>query len=308
MRVVITGGSGLIGRGLVRSLSADGHESIILSRSPGNVLNLPAGAEAVYWDGETTEGWGRYVDGADAVVNLAGESIAGSGLLDVRWTSARRRRILESRITAGRVITAAIKEAKTRPGVLLQASAVGYYPTHTDDRDVAETDPAGRGFLADVVKDWEASTKATEKLGVRRVLLRTGVVLSPRGGALPRQMLPFKFFAGGPLGSGEQWFPWIHLQDHVAAMRFLMAHEDASGVFNLSAPNPVRNAEFSKALGKAMGRPSAIPVPAFVFELMFGEAATVLLEGQKAVPKRLQELGFTFEFPEVGPALEDLLQ
>ncbi len=307
MRVVITGGSGLIGRGLVRSLAADGHESIILSRAPGNVLNLPAGAQAVYWDGETSQGWGHYVDGADAVVNLAGESIAGSGLLDVRWTPARRRRIRDSRVAVGRAVTAAIKEAKQRPPVLLQASAVGYYPTHTDDRGVTETDPPGNDFVAGVVKDWEASTKAVERLGVRRVLLRTGVVLSVRGGALPRQMLPFRFFAGGPLGSGEQWYPWIHIQDHVAAMRFLLENDDASGVFNLSAPNPVRNAEFSKALGRAMGRPALIPAPAFAFRLAFGEASKVLLEGQKAVPKRLQELGFTFEYPEVGPALEDLL-
>lgn len=307
MRVVITGGSGLIGRELVKGLTEDGHEVVILSRSPGNVINLPSGAEAVYWDGETTEGWGHLVDGAGAVINLAGESVGGSGLLDVRWTPARKRRILQSRLNAGRAVTLAIKAAEQKPAVLIQASGVGYYGTHSDDREITEDSPAGNDFLAGVVIDWEASTRAVEKMGVRRVVLRTGVVMSTRGGALPRQMLPFRFFAGGPLGSGEQWFPWIHIADEVAAIRFLMDNEEAEGVFNLSAPHPVTNAQFSRALGSAMRRPSMIPAPAFAFNLMFGEAATILLDGQKAVPSRLQELGFKFKFPVVEPALEDLL-
>lgn len=307
MRIVITGGSGLIGRALVKHLTADGHEVVILSRSPGNAINLPEGAEAVYWDAETTEGWGHLVDGAGAVINLAGESVGGSGLLDVRWTPARRRRILESRLNAGRAVTEAIKAAEHKPAVLIQSSAVGYYGTHADDRVIEEDAPAGKDFLARVVIDWEASTKAVEKLGVRRVVLRTGVVLSTRGGALPRQMLPFRFFAGGPLGSGDQWFPWIHIADEVAAILFLLENEAAEGVFNLSAPHPVTNTQFSRALGRAMRRPSMIPAPAFAFNLMFGEAAMILLEGQKAVPSRLLDMGFKFTFPVVEPALEDLL-
>ncbi len=307
MRVIITGGSGLIGRALVRSLTADGHEVIILSRSPGNAVNLPAGAKAVYWDGKSADGWGKYVNGAGAVINLAGESVGGTGFFDVRWTPARRRRIQESRINAGRAVVQAIQLAEKKPAVLIQSSAVGYYGTHTDDRDITEDAPAGHDFLAGVCVDWEASTQKVERLGVRRAIIRTGVVISPKGGALPRQMLPFKFFAGGPLGSGEQWFPWIHIDDEVAAIRFLIDNEDARGAFNLAAPHPVTNAEFSRALGSSMRRPSWLRAPAFAFKLLFGEAALILLEGQKAVPHRLLDLGFKFKFPAVEPALEDLL-
>ncbi|GAB4569602.1 MAG: TIGR01777 family oxidoreductase [Anaerolineae bacterium] len=308
MRVIVTGGSGLIGRALVRDLTQDGHEVVILSRRPGNVLGLPEGARAVYWDGSTADGWGHLVDGAGAVINLAGESIGGSGLLDVRWTPARKRRIRDSRLNAGKAVVEAIEAAEHRPEVLVQASAVGYYGTHTDDREITEDSPPGNDFLARICVDWEQSTRAVERMGVRRIILRTGVVLSTRGGALPRQMLPFKFFAGGPLGSGQQWFPWIHLADEARAIRFLMENEDAQGPYNLCAPNPVTNAEFSRALGHAMRRPAMIPAPAAAFKLLFGEAAMILLEGQKAVPRRLQALGFTFEFPDVRVALENLIR
>jgi uncharacterized protein (TIGR01777 family) len=307
MRVVITGGSGLIGRALVKSLAADGHEVIVLSRSPGNAINLPTGVQAVYWDGKTAEGWGHYVDGAWAVINLAAESIGGTGFLDMRWTPARRRRIRESRVNAGRAVMQAIQAAENKPGVLVQMSAVGYYGTHTDDRDIREDAPAANDFLAGVLVDWEATTQKVERMGVRRVVVRSGVVLSPKGGALPRQMLPYRFFVGGPLGSGKQWFSWIHIADEVAAIRFLMENEDAKGAFNVTAPHPVTNAEFGRALGSSLRRPSFVPVPAFALRLLFGEVTMVLLEGQKVIPQRLLDLGFKFKFPVVEPALEDLL-
>lgn len=308
MRVVITGGTGLIGRALVNSLAADGHEVVILSRSPGNAVRLLHGVEAVFWDGHSGAGWADRVDGAGAVVNLAGESIGGSGFFDVRWTPGRKKRIYESRIQAGQAVVEAIKAAKNRPGVLVQASAVGYYGTETGDTDVTESADPASDYLAEICVAWERSTAPVEKLGVRRVILRTGVVLSTRGGALPRQMLPFKFFAGGPVGSGRQWYPWIHIADQVAAIRFLMANEEAKGAFNLSAPNPLTNAEFGKAIGRAIGRPSFLPVPAAAFRLLFGEASVILLEGQKAVPRRLLDLGFQFQFPEAEAAIRDLVE
>ncbi len=225
----------------------------------------------------------------------------------MRWTPGRKRGIRGSRINAGRAVVEAIEDAETKPAVLIQSSAVGYYGPRGDDEPVTEESGKGRDFLSDVCVEWEESTKAVEKKGVRRAIIRTGVVLSAKGGALPRQMLPFKFYAGGPLGSGKQWFPWIHLADEVAAIRFLIENEDAKGVFNLAAPNPVTNAQFSKALGTAMGRPSALPAPGFAFKLAFGEASTILLEGQRAVPQRLQEAGFAFQFETVEKALKDLL-
>ncbi|NPV66410.1 MAG: TIGR01777 family protein [Anaerolineae bacterium] len=307
MRVIITGGTGLIGRALARSLSADGHEVILLSRSPGNAINLPPGVRAVYWDGRTAEGWGELVEDAGAVINLAGETIGGNGLLDVRWTPGRKRRILESRVNAGRAVTEAIRAAENKPGVLIQMSGVGYYGTHEDERQITESAPVGKDFLASVCIAWEDSTKAVERMGVRRVITRTAPALSRRGGPLPRQMIPFRFFVGGPIGSGRQWFPWIHLTDLVRAIRFLIDTEEAKGVFNVCAPEPVTNAEFSRALGKAMHRPLFLPLPAFAFKLAFGEAATVLLEGQRVIPARLQEMGFTFNFPTVESALKDLI-
>ncbi len=307
MRVVITGGTGLIGRALAASLAGDGHEVILLSRSPGNAVNLPDGVSAVYWDAATAEGWGELVDGAGAVVNLAGASIGGKGLLDVRWTPSRKRHIYESRINAGQAVMEAIKAADNRPEVLIQASAIGYYGTATGDEALTEQAGAGNDYVASICRDWETVNGPVEKMGVRRVVIRTGLVLSTRGGALPRMMLPFHFFAGGPIGSGQQWYSWIHLADQIGAMRFLLANEEAEGVFNLTAPNPVRNAELGQALGRAMSRPSFLPIPAFAFRLAFGEAADILLEGQRVVPQRLQEMGFAFEHPEIEPALRDIL-
>lgn len=307
MRVVLTGGTGLIGLALAARLAGDGHEVILLSRSPGNAVNLPDGLSAVYWDAVTTEGWGDLVDGAGAVVNLAGESIGGSGLMDVRWTPARRRRIYESRIQAGRAVMEAIKAAENKPGVLLQASAIGYYGTAAGDEALTEKAAAGDDYVASICLDWEAVNTPVEKMGVRRVVIRTGLVLSTKGGALPRMMLPFRFFAGGPVGSGQQWYSWISLADQVSAMHFLLSNNSAAGVFNLTAPNPVRNAEFSQALGAAMNRPSWLPVPAAALKLAFGDAALLLLEGQRVVPARLQEAGFTFAHAEIEPALRDIV-
>jgi len=301
MRTLITGGTGLIGRALARSLIKDGHEVIVLSRNPERARDLPAGTRVERWDGRTIEGWGHFADGADAIVNLAGENLAAG-----RWTAERKRRIRESRLNAGEAVVQAVRAAEHRPRVVIQSSAVGYYGPRGNE-EVTEETPPGHDFLSEICVAWEASTTPVEGMGVRRVIIRTGVVLSTAGGALPRMLLPFKLFVGGPLGSGRQWFPWIHIADEVATIRFLIENEAASGPFNLTAPNPVTNAEFSRVLGRALGRPAIVPTPAIALRLLFGEMATVLLEGQRAVPRRLLELGFSFGFPEVAAALRDLL-
>ncbi len=302
MRTIITGGTGLIGRALVDSLLADGHEVMVLSRKPTRAAGLPASVKVEGWDGRTAQGWGRWADGVGAIINLAGENIAAG-----RWTVEHKRRIIDSRLNAGRAVVEAVRAAAVKPAVLVQASAVGYYGPRGDE-EITEDTGAGHDFLAQqVAVPWEESTAPVEALGVRRVIIRTGVVLSQKGGALPRMLLPFKFFMGGPWGSGRQWFPWIHLADEVAAIRFLVDNPAARGAFNLSAPTPLPNAAFSRVLGKVIGRPAFMPTPAFALRLVLGEMATMLLDGQRAVPRRLQTLGFGFKFPEAETALRDIL-
>ena len=302
MRTIITGGTGLIGRALAADLVAAGHEVIVLSRQPERHTDLPAGVRAERWDGRSATGWGELADGADAIVNLAGESLAAG-----RWTAERKRRIVESRVEAGRAVVAAVRAAATKPKVVIQASAVGYYGDRGAER-VTEKTAQGSDFLATTAGAWEASTEPVEALGVRRAIIRTGLVLSRRGGALPRLLLPFRLFVGGPLGSGRQYWPWIHIADEVAAIRFLIEHTTASGPFNLTAPRPVTNAEFSRALGRALRRPAVLRLPGFVLRLALGEMADVLLTGQRAIPERLLDAGFTFRYVEVEAALADLLR
>ena len=301
MRVVITGGTGLIGSALTDALSKAGDEVILLSRSPERGREPRPGVRVEKWDGHSVEGWGHLVDGADAIVNLAGENISSGP-----WTAERKQRIWKSRVDAGMAIVEAVKRASQRPRVVVQSSAVGYYGPRGDEV-IAERSAAGSDFLARVCVDWEDSTRPLEDLGVRRAVTRTGVVLSPTGGALPRMALPTRLFVGGPLGSGRQCFPWIHIADEVGAIRFLISNDGAHGAFNLTAPNPVPNAKFSRALGRVLGRPALLRTPAFALRLLFGQMATAILDGQRAVPARLQTLGFQFRFPELKPALRDLL-
>lgn len=300
MHVLITGGSGLIGRALVEILAQDGNEVTILSRGPERVTGLPGGVHVERWDGRTTEGWASKVDSTDAIINLAGENISTG-----RWTGKRKRAILESRLNAGRAVVEAVKLSACKPSVVIQASGVGYYGP-CGDEEVTEEKKPGHDFLARLAVDWEASTAPLEAMGVRRVIIRTGVVLSTKGGALPRMLLPFRFLAISRLGSGRQWLPWINIADEVGAIRFLMENDKASGTFNLAAPTPLTNVEFSRLLGQYLRRPILIPIPAFALRLLFGEMATAVLDGQRAIPQRLLQLGFTFQFPEAGLALKEL--
>lgn len=305
MRVIITGGTGLIGTALSKSLAQDGHEAIVLSRDPSR-YTLPPGVRGETWDGKTAVSWGHLVNEADAIVNLAGENLAGSGLLPTRWSAERKQLLRQSRLDAGRAVVEAVTAAERKPRVVIQASGIDYYGDLADEI-VTEASPAGSGFLADLTVEWEASTAAVAQQGARHVSIRTGVVLSAEGGPLKTIALPFKFFAGGPLGSGKQWMSWIHVADEVAAIRFLLEEETAVGPFNLCAPEPLTNKAFSQAVGRAMGRPAFMPAPAFALRLALGEVADVVLNGRRALPKKLQDLGFTFQFPTANSALQDLL-
>jgi uncharacterized protein (TIGR01777 family) len=300
MRVVITGGSGLIGGALARELGAAGHDGVVLTRNPTQVP-LPPGVRAVQWDGRTGAGWSSLLDGDTAVVHLAGESIASG-----RWTPERKRRIRDSRVDSGKAVLQAIREASTPPQALLQASAVGYYGPRGDEV-IREDAAPGNDFLAEVCKEWEASTAEVEALGVRRAVLRTGVVLAREGGALPKMALPFRLMAGGPLGDGRQWFPWIHLADEVGAIRFLLERDDARGPFNLTAPHPLTNRDFTRILAGVMHRPGFLPAPGFALRIALGEMADMLLNGQRVVPSRLQEMGYAFRYPDAEAALRSLL-
>lgn len=298
---MISGGTGLIGRELSANMAADGYEVVVLSRDPGRAGDLPTNVRVERWDGRTARGWGALVDGAHAVVNLAGEGIAAG-----RWTPERKQRIRDSRLHAGEALVEALQLARVKPRVLLQASGVGFYGNLLEG-NASENRHAGRDFLARLAVEWEASTRRVEAMGVRRVILRTGIVLSRQGGALPRMILPFKFLIGGRVGSGRQWMSWIHIADEVGAIRFLIDNERARGAYNLSAPNPVTNADFSRSLGRRLGRPAVMPTPEFLLRLVYGEMADVLLKGQRAVPRRLVHMGYAFRFPEIDAALEDIL-
>lgn len=302
MRVIITGGTGLIGSALAASLIADGHEVIVLSRSPErHAGTVPEGVQLVAWDAKTAEGWGRLADGAGAIVNLAAQNLA-----DGRWTEARKQSILDSRTQGAAAVLQAVEQAEQKPGVVIQSSAVGYYGLRGDE-EITEADGPGDDFAAKVCEAWEEAAAPIAEAGSRLVVIRTGVVLDEEEGALPRMVQPYKMFVGGPVGSGRQYLSWIHLDDVVAGIRFLIDREDAEGAVNLCAPNPMPNADFGRAIGTVLGRPSAIPAPSFALKALFGEMSTVVLEGQRVLPARLQEMGFTFRYPEAEPALRDIL-
>jgi len=300
MRVVITGGTGLIGRALSHDLAADGHKAIVLSRSPGRAPAMPDGVRVVEWDARTGAGWAELADGADAIVNLAGASLRR------RWTPRSKQLIRDSRMHAGHAVVDAVRRVDRKPRLVVQASGTGAYGPR-GDQVVTETTGFPDTFLGRTAAQWEASTAPVEEQGVRRAIIRSGVVLSRESGALPLLALPYRLFVGGPLGSGDQWLPWIHMEDEVRAIRFLIELETAVGPFNLSAPRPVTNAEFGRTLARVLGRPAFFRVPAFAVRLVLGEMSTVVLDGQRAIPRRLLDLGFRFHFPGAESALHDLL-
>lgn len=307
MRYILTGGSGMIGSRLAQSWAADGHEVIVLSRNPAS-HRLPDSVTGVKWDGRTAEGWGQLADGAQAIVNLAGESIGGKGAIPLpgTWSDERKRLIKSSRRDAGQAVVAAVKSVATKPQVVFQMSGIDYYPSTSQ----VMTEDGGRGenFLTEVVADvWEPSTAAVEALGVRRVIGRMAPLLNLISGPLPASVLQFRLFVGGRLGSGEQWFSWIHIDDAIRAIRFLVDSPDAAGPYNIASPNPVTNAEFTRLLGQVMRRPAVLPVPEFALKLALGEVSAMVLEGRPVSVDKLQRLGFEFRFPALEAALRDIL-
>jgi uncharacterized protein len=305
MRVIITGGTGLIGKALAAELAGSGHEVIVLSRNPQNSGSLPQSVRAVRWDGKTAEGWGELVNGESAIVNLAGENLAGRSLLTLRWTKERKERLVRSRLDAGEAVVRAVSSAAQKPKVVVQASGVGYYGWRGNEPLSESADP-GDDFFARICLDWEAATLPVEALGVRRVIVRQGVVLDKERGSLPLQALPFKLFVGGPVGNGKQGYSWIHRVDAAGALRFVIENPLARGAFNVTAPELLTNAAFGKALARALHRPYYLPAPAFAMRLAFGEVSMVLLEGQMPFPQRLLDLGYSFRFPRVVDALRDI--
>jgi len=298
MKVTVSGASGLIGRRLLKTLAAEGHAVDALSRHAGT--NMPRDVKVWPWDpspGLPPEGALR---DADAVIHLAGEAVAQ------RWTAEARRRIRESRVAGTRNLVEAIAKLERRPAVLVSSSAIGYYGSRGDETLTEDSAP-GSDFLAEVCAAWEREAVAAEALGVRVVRVRTGVVLDARGGALARMLPPFRFGLGGRLGNGRQWMSWIHAADLAALMAFALSHP-VSGAMNGVAPEPVRNAEFTRALAGALRRPAIFPVPPFALRLAFGEMAGMLLASQRVAPQTAERAGYSFRFRELQPALEDALQ
>jgi uncharacterized protein (TIGR01777 family) len=288
MRVLVTGGTGLVGRPACDALRTAGHAVTVVSRDPGRVP-----ARAVGWDG-----LGAAMPETDAIVNLAGDPIAGG-----RWTAARKAVIRRSRVEGTRALVQAMASSEPRPKVLVSASAVGYYGPHGDE-PLDETAPPGHDFLARVCVEWEGEARRAEDLGVRVVLLRIGIVLAPDGGALGAMLLPFRAGLGGPLGSGKQWMSWVHRDDVVGLIRDALTNEGYAGAVNATSPNPVTNKDFTRTLARLVRRPAILPVPGFGLHLLLGEMAAMLLSGQRALPAAAQRLGYAWRQPELAAALE----
>ncbi len=298
MKVFVTGATGLIGGALCRALVERGHVAVALSRSAA-LRGLPPGVAAVRGDPAVAGSWQEELARCDACVNLAGEPVAGG-----RWTEARRSAIRESRVLATRNVAAVC--AERGPRVLVNGSAVGIYGPRGDE-PLDERSATGEGFLADVVREWEAAAEPARRRA-RVVLLRTGLVLASGGGALPRMALPFKLFAGGPIGAGGFWMSWIHLADEVGLALLGLEDGRAEGPLDATAPEPARNRDFARALGQALRRPSVVPVPALALRALFGEMASVLTTGQRVLPALALALGYRFRFPTLDAALADLVR
>jgi uncharacterized protein (TIGR01777 family) len=295
MNILITGGSGFIGKALTKELSSSGHNVIITTRQQSD------SPDGLTWN--TTDLIPSDVmSGIDAVVNLVGEPIVSG-----RWTKTRKERILRSRIDTTKALIQSIDRSEKKPKVLVSASAIGYYGPHGDEF-ITENSPPASDFLADVCVQWEKEALKAGKSGLRVVLLRTGGVLGPDGGALPLMTIPFKAFLGGPVGSGKQWFSWIHLDDEVGIIKYALENDSLSGPVNLTAPNPVTNRDFSSSLGRALHRPSRLAVPGFMVKLTLGELGAILLTGQRVLPDKALKAGYKFKYADVNEALKAIFR
>ena len=299
MRLIIAGGTGFIGSALCARLSEQGHSLMLLIRSTSPAATWPSKGWRG-WNPPATGPWQEAMDGADGVINLAGEPIVGK-----RWSARQKAKIRSSRIDATRALVTAIAAAREKPKFLLNGSAIGYYGSHGDEI-LTEEDGPGSDFLGRLCVDWEAEASKAEEHGLRVILLRTGIVLGKGGGALAKMLPPFKLFVGGPLGTGRQWMSWIHLEDEIRLIQFLIENPSARGAVNGTAPDPVRMKEFCGTLGSVLHRPSWAPVPALALRLMLGEMAEMLLTGQRVIPAKAQKLGYKFRYPTLYEALQIL--
>jgi uncharacterized protein len=301
MKIAIAGATGFVGSRLVEQLQTQGHQVIILTRSPQQAINRFPQAQVVGYNPLKSGEWQESISGCDAVINLAGEPIA-----EKRWTPAQKRTILESRQLGTEKIVEAINLARIKPQVLISASAIGYYGT-SETSKFDETSPAGTDFLAQVCTVWETAAQAVTANGTRLVILRLGIVLGENGGALGKMLAPFSAFVGGPIGSGKQWFSWIHRDDVVRLIIAALTDSQMQGVYNATAPNPVTMSDFAQTLGMVMNRPSWLPVPNFALEAMLGEGAIVVLQGQQVISTHSRSQGFEFQYPTLKPALTAIL-
>lgn len=304
MKIAITGATGFVGSRLVKKLKNDGHQLLIFTRNANRAQQLyPASQfpnlEIISYKPIESGDWQETISGCDGVVNLAGETIAK------RWTSENKKAILESRQLGTQKIVEAIAQAETKPSVLVNASAVGYYGTSEIGIFDEDSDP-GDDFLSQVCQVWETEANEVKQAGVRLVILRMGIVLG-NGGTLAKMITPFKLFVGGPLGKGHQWFSWIHLDDLVNLIIESLERNDVEGVFNATSPHPVRMSKLCETLGEIMNRPSWLSVPDFVLEFLLGDASKVVLEGQQVLPKRIKSIGFEYQYPNLKKALTDIL-
>jgi uncharacterized protein (TIGR01777 family) len=295
MRILITGASGLIGKELQKELGARGDELLLASRSE------PRDERHIKWsveDGFREEDMPR-LEGLDAVIHLAGENVAG-----LRWTEEKKKAIRESRVEGTRRLVDTLARLENKPKVFLAGSAIGFYGDRDDDV-MTESSPAGDNFFGEVCRAWEAESRRAEDLGIRTVLLRTGIVLSKDGGALATMLTPFKLGVGGVVGSGKQWMSWISFEDEIRAIMFVLENENIRGAVNLTSPNPATNEQFTKTLGEVLYRPTFLPLPEFAVNLLFGEMGdALLLDSTRVIPKRLQDAGFEFKHPELKQAIE----
>ena len=301
MKILVTGGTGFVGRRLCDRLVGDGHEVTVVTRRAPGTGSVEGRLRHLQADPTEAGPWQEAVAGQDAVVNLAGSSIFG------RWSESGKSRLRSSRLDTTRNLVDAIDPDRGTATTLLSASAVGYYGFH-EDETLTESDPPGDDFLAALSRDWEEEADRAREKGARVVLARIGIVLGRDGGALKQMALPFRLFAGGRTGDGRQWLSWIHMKDIVEAFVFLLEHEGLSGPFNMTAPEPARNSDFARILGRILRRPAWLPVPAAALKLALGELGDVLLKGQRVLPGRLMKAGFTFKHPTLEEALRDLLK
>ncbi len=302
MHIVVTGGSGFIGRPLCASLCQEGHRVTLLTRRKEEVQpSCGSTVTAVEWNGKEAGAWEHGLEGADAVINLAGAPIA-----DARWTDARKRLLTESRVLTTRLLVEALSRRSSKPRTLISASGIGYYGA-SDDRLLDEGAARGQGFLANLCLQWEAEALRAAQLGTRVVILRTGMVLEQDGGALPKMLLPFRLLAGGPIMPGTQWVSWIHRRDHIGLIQWLLATPNVSGPVNAVAPEAVTMNKFCEVLGQVLHRPSWLPLPGFALHVALGELGTLMTTGQRVNPAKALSGGYVFHYPTLEPALRAIV-